>query len=63
MTSLPIRVTAHRGILSQKLQSSMAVTISAGKTVDDGAPKPVAFIMEDTTPWMMSRRASISSMP
>ena len=29
MTSPPIRVTAHRGILSQKLQSSMAVIVLA----------------------------------
>ena len=63
MNSPPISVTAQRGMLSKKPQSSMAVTISAGRTVDCGAPKPAAFIMDDTTPWMILNRASISSMP
>ena len=63
MNSPPINVTAHRGMLSKKPQSSMAVTISAGRTVDCGAPKPAAFIMDDTMPWMMLNRANISSMP
>ena len=50
MNSPPISVTAHRGMLSKKPQPSMAVTISAGRIVDDGAPKPAAFMIEDTTP-------------
>ena len=63
MKSPPMSVTAHRGILSKKLQSSMAVTISAGRTLAWGLPSPAAFIMEDTMPWIISSRASINSIP
>ena len=50
-------------MLSKKPQSSTAVTISLGRTVDSGAPKPAVFMIEDTTPYTMFTSASISSIP
>ena len=46
----PISVTAHNGILSKNPQSSMVVTISAGKVVCSGVPNPAAFIMVEIVP-------------
>ena len=63
MNSPPISVTAHRGMLSKKPQSSTAFTISGGSTVCDAAPKPAADMMLEITPCTMLNRATISSMP
>lgn len=46
----PISVTAKRGMLSKKPQSSTTVTISCGNTVWDAEPKPAAFIMVEIKP-------------
>ena len=59
----PISATAQRGMLSQKPQLSMAVTISAGSTVSCAAPIPAADMMEEITPCTMVNRAIISSNP
>ena len=56
-------VTAHSGMLSKKPQSSTAVTISDGRTVACGVPKPAAFIIDEITPWTIESKANISSMP
>ena len=50
MSSDPSKVTAHRGMLSKKLTSSMMVTISAGSVVAAIADSPEELIMEDTMP-------------
>ena len=42
MNRPPISVTAHRGMLSKKPQSSMALMMVFGNTVSCGAPKPAA---------------------
>lgn len=59
----PISATAQRGMLSQKPQLSMAVTISAGSIVSCAAPIPAADMMEEITPCTMVNRAIISSNP
>ena len=59
----PISVTAHKGILSKNPQSSMVVTISAGKVVCSGVPNPAAFIMVEIVPCTILNSASISSIP
>ena len=59
----PISVTAHKGILSKNPQSSMVVTISAGKVVCSGVPNPAAFIMVEIVPCTILNKASISSIP
>ena len=56
-------MTAHRGMLSRKLTSSMIVTISSGKVVSARADRPDAPIMVFTIPWPTVKRAVISSMP
>ena len=63
MNSPPMSVTAHRGMLSKKPQSSTAVTISEGSTVCCAEPKPAAFIMVEISPCMILNRAIISSSP
>ena len=63
INSPPINVTAQRGMLSKKPQSSTAFTISGGSTVCDAAPKPAADMMLEITPCTMLSRATISSMP
>ena len=59
----PISVTAHKGILSKNPQSSMVVTISAGKVVCSGVPNPAAFIIVEIVPCTILNSASISSIP
>ena len=59
----PIKVTAHNGMDSKNPASSTAVTISVGKMVSVGEPKPPALMMVETTPWMILSRAFISSNP
>ena len=61
--SPPMSVTAHKGILSKKPQLSTASMISCGRTVCCAVPKPAAFIMVETRPWTMLKRAIISSSP
>lgn len=63
MNNPPIKATAQSGILSQKPQSSMAVTISAGSTVCCAVPIPAAVIMVEITPCTMENSAIISSSP
>ena len=63
MNRPPMSVTAHKGILSKKPQSSTAVTISCGNTVWDAEPKPAAFIMVEMIPCTILNRAIISSNP
>ena len=50
MNNPPISVTAHKGILSKKPQSSIAVTISCGNIVACGVPNPAEFMIVLTTP-------------
>ena len=62
----PIPLSSFAGEPSQNVGKSFLKSYAAvclEGAVDDGAPKPAAFIMEDTTPWMILNRASISSMP
>ena len=47
----PIMVTAHRGMLSKKPQSSMALIISFGSFVVDAPPSPEVLIILLMTPW------------
>ena len=63
INSPPMSVTAQRGMLSKKPQLSTAVTISWGRTVCCAVPKPAAFIMVETRPWTILKRAIISSSP
>ena len=63
MNSPPISVTAQRGMLSKKPQSSTAVTISCGSTVFCAEPKPAAFMIAEITPCTILNRAIISSKP
>ena len=46
----PISVTAHNGIDSKNPQLSMVSTISCGKVVCCGFPKPAAFIIVPIVP-------------
>lgn len=50
MNRPPISVIAQSGMLSKKLHFSMAVTISGGRTVEFGAPKPDEFIIDEIIP-------------
>ena len=63
MNSPPMSVTAQRGILSKKPQLSTASMISCGNTVCWAEPKPAAFIIVETRPWTILKRAIISSSP
>ena len=63
INSPPMSVTAQRGILSKKPQLSTAVTISWKRTVCYAVPKPAAFIIVETRPWTILKRAIISSSP
>ena len=59
----PISVTAHKGMLSKKPQSSIASTISCGKTVSLAEPKPAAFMIVEISPCTIVKSAIISSKP
>jgi len=50
MSRLPIRVTAHSGMLSKKPQSSIALTIESGKVVLLAELMPDARMIVDITP-------------
>ena len=63
MNRPPISVTAHKGIDSKNPQLSMAVTISAGKTVCAAEPKPAAVIMVLISPCTILNKAIINSKP
>ena len=59
----PIKVTAHNGIDSKNPQSSIAVIMSAGRTVGDGVPKPAADMILEMIPCTMDSSAIINSKP
>ena len=63
MNSPPISVTAHRGMLSKKPQSSTAVMISWGSAVFCAAPMPAERMMVEITPCTIRKSAIISSSP
>ncbi|OQB54473.1 MAG: hypothetical protein BWX99_02035 [Deltaproteobacteria bacterium ADurb.Bin151] len=63
MNRPPMSVTAHNGMLSQKLQFSMACTMVSGKTDSVVVPKPALLMMVEIIPCAMSNSAIISSSP
>lgn len=63
MTSPPSKVTAHRGMDSQKPTSSIFSTISAGRVVSLPPEMPAWVMMVLTMPCTTENRASISSNP
>ena len=63
MNNPPISVTAHSGILSQKPQSSIAVTISSGNTVCVAVSKPADVIIVPIVLCTILNNVSISSIP
>ena len=63
INSPPISVTAHNGIDSKKLQFSIAVTISVGRTVFLASLNPAVLIIVDIAPCAISNSESINSIP
>ena len=63
MNRLPIRVTAHSGMLSKKPQSSIACTIESGRVVFVAEPTPDDRMIVDMIPCAISNKASIRSIP
>ena len=63
MKRLPIRLTAHTGMLSRKPRSRTAASSSAGREMGVAAPMPAAFMMVVIMPCTIWNRAIISSMP
>ena len=63
MNRLPMSVTAQRGMLSKKPQSSIAVTIDCGRVVFVAEPTPEDLMIVVMTPWAISKSASIRSSP
>ena len=63
MNRLPIRLTAHTGMLSRKSSSRTAASSSAGMEIGVVAPMPAAFITVVTTPCTILNKAIISSIP
>ena len=60
---LPSRVTAHRGMLSKKPTSSIAVMIVSGSTVSVAVPTPTVVMIVLVIPCTMSKIANMNSMP
>ena len=63
MNRPPKRVTAHRGMESQKPTSLILSMISWGRVVPVLPDKPDWVMMVETMPWTMRNTASIRSRP